>query len=115
MGVANKVEQLKKTAIEALYANKGNVSIACAAAGIGRTQFYQWKKEDPDFSHTVDNVSDFCIDHVEHQLHKNIDAGDTTAMIFYLKTIGKKRGYIERSEVTGADGGPVQITGMVIK
>jgi archaellum component FlaG (FlaF/FlaG flagellin family) len=96
---SNKIEQLKKAMIRALYENKGNVSIACSAVDIGRTQFYQWKKDDKDFADAVDNMVDFCIDHVESQLHKNIDQGDTTAIIFYLKTIGKRRGYIERSEI----------------
>ena len=33
------------------------------------------------------------------QLHKQIKKGNTTGTIFYLKTKGKKRGYIERTEV----------------
>ena len=40
----------------------------------------------------------------ESQLHKQILDGNTTATIFYLKTKGKKRGYVERQEITGVDG-----------
>jgi len=39
-------------------------------------------------------------------LHKQIGEGNTSATIFYLKTKGKNRGYVERQEITGADGMP---------
>lgn len=118
MGRANKVEQLKKAAVKALYENMGNVSAACAAVGIGRTRFYDWKKEDPAFTEAVDNVEEFAIDQVENSLMKKIREGDTASIIFFLKCRAKSRGYIERQELSGPNGGPIQlqqITGMEIK
>ena len=40
----------------------------------------------------------------ESQLHKQILKGNTSATIFYLKTKGKNRGYVERHEHTGIEG-----------
>ena len=39
-------------------------------------------------------------------IFENIRDGRTAEMIFYLKSKGKKRGYVERQEITGADGMP---------
>lgn len=98
MSVQDKNIHLKKAAIEALHKNRGNVSLACEAVGVSRSQFYKWKVEDADFKELADNMVEFMIDKVESKLHDRIDAEDTTAIIFYLKTIGKKRGYVERTE-----------------
>jgi hypothetical protein len=38
-----------------------------------------------------------------------IDAENVAAIIFYLKTQCKDRGYVERQEITGADAGPITI------
>jgi transcriptional regulator with PAS, ATPase and Fis domain len=100
----NKRQQLKKAAIQALYKSRGNISTACTAVGINRTTFYTWQKEDPEFAEAYSNVTEYCIDTVEDKLKEKIEDGDTTAIIFYLKTIGKRRGYIERQELTGKDG-----------
>ena len=102
----NKTEQHKKAIIEALEKSLGVVTTACKVVGIGRTQFYQWLKDDKGFAQEVDDIQNIALDFAESQLHKQIGDGSTAATIFYLKTKGKKRGYIERQEITGADGMP---------
>ena len=62
--------------------------------------------EDEDFANQVKDIENIALDFAESQLHQQIGNNNTTATIFYLKTKGKKRGYIERQEITGADGIP---------
>jgi hypothetical protein len=100
----NKTEQHKKAIIQALEQSLGVVTTACKKVGIGRTQFYQWLKDDPDFKREVEDISNITLDFAESQLHKQIREGSTSATIFYLKTKGKKRGYVERQEITGFEG-----------
>ena len=96
--MSNKTEQSKKRVIEALEKSLGVVTMACKVAKVGRTQFYEWLKDDEDFAKAVLSVEDIALDFAESQLHKQIQDGVPTSTIFYLKTKGKKRGYIERQE-----------------
>ncbi len=102
----NKTEQHKKAIIESLEKSLGVVTTACKIVGVGRTTFYEWLKDDEEFAKQVDDIQNIALDYAESQLHKQIGDGSTAATIFYLKTKGKKRGYIERQEITGADGMP---------
>lgn len=56
------------------------------------------------------NESESMVDVAEGKLIENIKSNDNTAIIFYLKTKGKHRGYIERSEFTGKDGKELNTT-----
>lgn len=89
----------KKAMIEALKVSMGIVSEACKTVDICRQQHYTWLKEDPDYKQAIDDIAEESIDFGESALKKKIESGDTTAIIFFLKTKGKGRGYIERSEV----------------
>ena len=84
--------------LEVFASKMGNVSKACKASQISRQTYYDWMK-DKEFSNNIEEVREGLLDFAEHQLLSNIKEGKTAEIIFYLKTRGKKRGYIERQEV----------------
>lgn len=88
----------------------GIIATACEAIGIGRSTYYRWYNADPDFRERVDEVTETQVDFVESKLMQAINAGDTTATIFYLKTKGKKRGYNEKAQPKAPDPLPVATT-----
>jgi len=85
--------------IEALEKSLGVVTTAAKAVGIDRSTHYDWYNNDPEYRAAVDSISDIALDFAESQLHKQIQGGEVSSTIFYLKTKGKKRGYVERTEV----------------
>lgn len=88
----------KSAVIDAYEKSFGNVSAACRAVGISRETFYRWTKEDPKFATDIYDVDEASIDFAETMLKKNIREGKETSLIFYLKTKGKSRGYVETVE-----------------
>lgn len=97
----------KKAMLAALEKSLGVVTTAARQAGIERTTHYNWLKEDEEYKRAVESLEDVALDFAETKLHTLIQNEDTAATIFYLKTKGKKRGYIERQEVTGSEGAPI--------
>jgi hypothetical protein len=105
----DKTEQHKKAMLDALEKSLGVVTSACKTVGVGRTTHYLWVQEDKEYKAAVEELSDVAIDFAESQLHKQIKDGNSTATIFFLKTKGKKRGYVERQEVDVSSGKLFQI------
>jgi hypothetical protein len=89
----------KKAVLEALRKSLGVVTAACDMCGVPRRTFYGWKDQDPEFKAAVDEINEVAIDFAENALYKLIQEGNPAATIFYCKTKGKARGYVERSEV----------------
>ena len=107
----NKSEQLKKEQLlQALTKSLGIVSTACASVGMSRTTYYKYYNDDEQFKSQVDDISDIAIDFAESQLFELIKGGNITAVIFYLKTKGKKRGYVEKQELDLGNNFPNNIT-----
>ena len=91
-------EDRKEMFINNLKASGGIICVACESTGINRSTYYRWRESDKDFADAVDEVMEAQVDFVESKLIALINANDTTATIFYLKTKGKKRGWTEKQQ-----------------
>lgn len=98
--------------------NGGNVSATVKSvrssrkfkgAAASRSSYYRWCKDDPEFASACDDVDEANLDAAESCIMDAVKNGDTAAAKFLLKTKGKKRGYVERTEVTGSEGMPHRI------
>jgi transcriptional regulator of acetoin/glycerol metabolism len=96
----------KKAMIAAMEKALGVVTTACKTVGISRQTHYNWL-QDPDYAAAIEDVSEVAVDFAESHLHKLIKEGNPAATIFFLKTKGKNRGYVERQEIAVAEKKPL--------
>ena len=89
----------KIAVLEAIEKCLGIITQASKKSGIGRDSIYRWKKEDEEFNAAMESIDNIVLDFAESALHKQINEGNTASTIFLLKCKGKKRGYIEKTEV----------------
>lgn len=80
---------------------RGLVATACQKSNISRATYYLWFNNDKDFRSKCEDIIERQVDIVEAALFSKISEKDTASIIFYLKTKGKNRGYVERVEVDG--------------
>lgn len=99
--------QPKKAMVAALEKSLGVVSTACKAVDISRQTHYRWMREDDEYKTAVEELSEVAVDFAESHLHKLIRDGNPAATIFFLKTKGKSRGYVERQEIAVAEKKPL--------
>jgi hypothetical protein len=107
----DKSRHIKKEAmLQALENSLGVVTVACKQTETPRSTYYKWLKEDEEFAKAVKEIENIALDFGESQLHSQMKDGNTSATIFFLKTKGKKRGYVERSELDLTSGDePIKI------
>ena len=93
--------------IESIEKSKGILASAAKSLGCTRTTVQNYIDRYATVRAAQAEASETTIDFVESQLLKNINEGDTTSIIFFLKTKAKHRGYVERQEISGANGAPL--------
>jgi len=100
----------KSIMLDTLDRSLGVVTTACRAAGISRNTHYRWMKEDAEYATAVDDLQNVALDFAETKLFEQMRNNNTAAVIFYLKTKGKKRGYFEhRTQDITSDSQPLTI------
>lgn len=100
----------KKALLEAMEKSLGVVTTACQKVGLHRSTFYEYYNADKLFRTACDNLQNVVIDFVESNLFKQIKDGNTTATIFFLKTRGRERGYVEVIKHEGDEDNPLIVT-----
>lgn len=112
-----RVRAWKSKFIEALRADP-NVSRACEVAGVSRTAAYAHREKDPEFRQAWDDADEAAIDAVEAAGLKMARAGtdQSPALIKFFLTTRRRDKYqtVSRYEVTGKDGGPIEMKNLVV-
>lgn len=101
--MTDKTDTKKKALLQALEKNLGIVTQATKTVGIHRSTYYEWLEKDAEFEKAARDIQEVALDFVEGKLLKRIQDESDTAILFYLKTKGKHRGYVERTEIVQHD------------
>jgi hypothetical protein len=96
--------------ITALQLSAGIQSIAAKKLGCTRQTVGRYVERYDEVRDALRQVEEDKLDLAEAKILKHIEGGNLTACIFYLKAKGKARGWTERAETTGVDGGPIEVT-----
>jgi hypothetical protein len=88
---------------------KGNIAAVARAYGVSRGTVYNWIDASAGCRQALDDARETMLDNAESILYKKVLEGSTPELLFFLKTQGKQRGYVERGEITGADGSDIRI------
>jgi dihydroorotate dehydrogenase len=80
----------------------GVITPAAKATGVHRGTIYRWREAYPEFDAACREIEEAAVDFVESKMFTMVDKANGDAVpliIFYLKTKGKHRGYVEKQEV----------------
>lgn len=95
---SNSTKEKKDKFIELYPKNACNISKTCKEVNIDRQTYYNWIDADKEFNKRCKDEEEGLIDFTESMLMKNISDGKEISILFYLKTKGKGRGYIEQQD-----------------
>lgn len=105
-----KISHPKKRAFLATFRQTGNIRASTDAAGVDRRTYYDWCEHDLVFAAAAQQAKEEYGDILETKLSQMaVNHDNVTALIVALKMAGRFR-EVTRSELSGPDGTPIQIS-----
>lgn len=98
-------ERVKQVLLE----TRGLVTLAAKTLGCSRSTIYNMLNADESIRETLEEARQLQVDIAESRLFDAVERGESWAITFTLKSQGRDRGYGERVELTGAEGGAIQL------
>lgn len=99
----------KQIVIDALNKTKGAVYLAAKSLECSHTAIYNYIAKYPDIAELKEYYDEEVSDIAVLKLRDSVIKGEPWAIKYQLSTKGKSRGYVERQEVTGKDGGAIVV------
>jgi len=100
----------KRALKEALQKYSGNMAACSRSFGCSRQLVSAYVNQDPELRELCDDLTETFIDYAESKLYELIREKQPSAVIFFLKTRAKHRGYVERQELM-----PIQPHGIEVE
>ena len=105
--MADKEHYTAAQMIAALQETKGLMYLAAKRLGCHVSTIKNYCERHPTVQAAKDAERGALLDMAELKLWESIQKGEAWGITLALKTIGKDRGYVERTEQTGKDGAPL--------
>src|SRR5581483_9763872 len=102
-------EHTKEEVQRALEQSRGLVSVAAKILGCSRPTVYAYLDRYPELRSVAAEAREDLVDIAEAKFRDAVKRGEFKAVRLCLITLGKKRGYTVRTEVTGKDGDAVNV------
>lgn len=117
--VGKPVEHTDEEIREALINNDGLLSYAAQELGYTYTTIFLRIQKSEELQKVLTDITETIVDKAEKIIFRYVDLNvnkkgrptkqDTDIAFRYLQFKAKKRGYVERTESTGADGKPIEV------
>jgi hypothetical protein len=96
---------------QALILKQGIYAHAAEILGITRSAVSQRVRANPELKRICGEIDEMLLDSAENAIYVSIREGDARLAMDYLKQKGRARGFGNKTELTGADGGAIQVAG----